>query len=481
MSDKTFVEAKSVSRRNFVKSAAAFGVGAAALGGSALASAEIDQKVSCKTPGCDYDVIVVGGGFAGVTAARDSMKNGYKTLLLEARNRLGGRTFSTEVDGLHVEFGGTWVHNTQPFVWSEIQRYGLEVKETLGAVPDVMYQLLENGQRISLSEEQVGEAMAGWDIYTALARSLIPRPYDILYNKKDVLKAEKISALDHLNTLKLTPLQRAFNTGMIETICHNTADTISYTDILRLHLLGGGYLPTFMDSVLRFQLTEGTGALIDAITNDGGAEVRLSTTVKSVEDLGDKVVITTIRGEKISAGAVINCLPMNTIANVSFTPALPAGVIAAAKERHPGAGVKLYVKVKGDIGNVAVVAPGMALNYALSYKQSKDYTVVLVLGSGSDELDIYDDESVEKALQPMLPGVEVLSILTYDWNSDPYSQGTWATYRPGWLEKYSADFQKEYGRLYFATGDHGEGWRSTIDGAIAAGAKASQKVNKLLS
>ena len=189
MSDKTFVEAKSVSRRNFVKSAAAFGVGAAALGGSALASAEIDQKVSCKTPGCDYDVIVVGGGFAGVTAARDSMKNGYKTLLLEARNRLGGRTFSTEVDGLHVEFGGTWVHNTQPFVWSEIQRYGLEVKETLGAVPDVMYQLLENGQRISLSEEQVGEAMAGWDIYTALARSLIPRPYDILYNKKDANNA----------------------------------------------------------------------------------------------------------------------------------------------------------------------------------------------------------------------------------------------------------------------------------------------------
>ena len=50
-----------------------------------------------------------------------------------------------------------------------------------------------------------------------------------------------------------------------------------------------------------------------------------------------------------------------------------------------------------------------------------------------------------------------------------------------WLNKYYQDLQKEQGRVFFASGDHGEGWRGTIDGAIAAGARAARKVNDLLN
>jgi len=473
------IEPNSIDRRQFVKTAATLGAGATAFGASGLATAKDNQKSSCKIAGCDYDVIVIGGGNAGVAASRDCMENGYKTLLLEARNRLGGRVFSSEVDGVHVEFGGTWVHNTQPFVWSEIERYGLEIVETLGAVPDVMYQILEDGQRVTLTEAQFGELFEGWNSYMSDARNIIPRPYDILHNKEAALKAESISALDRLDSLKLTPLQRAFVIGMIEGSCHSTPDQVAYTEVLRLFLLGGGYLPTYMDSVTRFQLKESMAGLINAMIEDGGAEVRISTPVKAVEDLGDKVVVTTVRGEKLTCATVINCLPMNTIHNIDFTPPLPAGVVAAAKERHPGSGVKLYIKVKGDIGNISSVAPGASLNFIMTYKQSKDYTIILALGIKS-EMDVYDEESVQESLRIHLPDATVLSTTSYDWNNDLYSQGTWATYRPGWLEKYYADFQKEYGRLFFASGDHGEGWRSTIDGAIGAGIKAAHKVKKLL-
>ena len=78
------------------------------------------------------DVVVIGGGFAGITAARDLQKRGFKVLVLEARDRLGGRTWSEDRNGFHVELGGTWVHWTQPFVWAEKERYGLEVQETPG-------------------------------------------------------------------------------------------------------------------------------------------------------------------------------------------------------------------------------------------------------------------------------------------------------------------------------------------------------------
>lgn len=73
-----------------------------------------------------YDVIVIGAGYAGLTAVRDLTLSGLKVLLLEARDRIGGRTFTATIDGHHFEMGGTYVHWTQPNVWKEIARYSMQ-------------------------------------------------------------------------------------------------------------------------------------------------------------------------------------------------------------------------------------------------------------------------------------------------------------------------------------------------------------------
>ncbi|KAF9641140.1 hypothetical protein BFW01_g499 [Lasiodiplodia theobromae] len=71
-----------------------------------------------------FDVVVLGAGYAGLTACRDLTLSGYKVLLLEARDRIGGRTYTAEVDGHLYEMGGTWIHWHQPHVWREMSRYG---------------------------------------------------------------------------------------------------------------------------------------------------------------------------------------------------------------------------------------------------------------------------------------------------------------------------------------------------------------------
>ncbi len=73
------------------------------------------------------DVVVIGGGFAGLTAARELRHAGLDVLLLDARERIGGRTMTTEISGHTVELGGTWVHWYQPHVWAELTRYGIGV------------------------------------------------------------------------------------------------------------------------------------------------------------------------------------------------------------------------------------------------------------------------------------------------------------------------------------------------------------------
>ena len=72
-----------------------------------------------------HDAVVVGAGFAGLTAARELSRHGLSVHIVEARDRIGGRTWLDRRLGRDLEIGGTWVHWTQPHVWAEMTRYGL--------------------------------------------------------------------------------------------------------------------------------------------------------------------------------------------------------------------------------------------------------------------------------------------------------------------------------------------------------------------
>src|ERR1700754_4927116 len=73
------------------------------------------------------DVVVIGAGFAGLIAARELGRAGLGVLVLEARDRVGGRAWTDRRLGRDLELGGTWVHWVQPHSWAEMTRYGRAV------------------------------------------------------------------------------------------------------------------------------------------------------------------------------------------------------------------------------------------------------------------------------------------------------------------------------------------------------------------
>jgi len=73
-----------------------------------------------------YDTIIIGAGYTGLTAARDLTNSGLNVLLLEARDRIGGRTWTSTIDGHQYEIGGQYVLWGQPNLWRELSRYSLQ-------------------------------------------------------------------------------------------------------------------------------------------------------------------------------------------------------------------------------------------------------------------------------------------------------------------------------------------------------------------
>jgi monoamine oxidase len=401
-------------------------------------------------------------------------------LLLEARPRIGGRTFTSEVGGHQVELGGAFVHWTQPHVWTEITRYGLEIDEpALTAPPQAAW--VSSGELREGSFDELtllGFRGAGAFFYDAM--QVLPRPHDQLF-VPEIAKLDPSSVADRLEGLGLPQDQRDILNAIFATSCHCDPSEAGLVEMLRWYTLPGATLPAYMDSVGRYWLRGGTKKLIDGMLADGRPELQLSTPVKSVQQGDDQVVVTTDAGETLSARAVVITAPLNVLGQIEFSPPLSSEKLAAAREGHAGSGVKLHIKIRGQLGGVSGVAPWPApLSSLMTEYSDADGTVLTAFGPSGKLLDINDDEAIQNAVRRMLPGAEVEWAVGYDWNADSYARGTWCVFRPGQLTRYLRELQRPEGRVFYASGDNANGWRGFIDGAIESGLRAGREVVQAL-
>jgi monoamine oxidase len=429
----------------------------------------------------DYDVIVVGGGFAGVAAARDCRKYGLRTLLLEARNRLGGRTFATQWNGHHIEMGGAWVHWLQPSVWSEIQRYGLDIIQSPGVDVDRVIARADNFFTDTPYSRVAAQIGAACDEYFADARVVWERPWDAHFQWDKLVANEHVTTLDRLSQLKLSKLQRTALQSILEACSHARIGQGSYLEMARCYALGGWTWSVFADVLQRYQIKDGTGELIKRMIEDGAPDVRLSSPIRRIEQSGDVVNVTTNAGQTVSGRAVVLAVPMNCLTDIECIPALSSGKVTASRERHAGAGIKVYAEIRGRHGRPLLMAPSKyRLGYAFTYQELPNSTLIVGFGSDPQDLDPNDEASVQTSLRQFIPDAEVIASTSYSWVRDPFSLGTYCSYRPGRVTQWFDDLRRQEGRVYMAGSDFAEGSRGFIDGAIASGVRTANQVAKSL-
>ena len=437
----------------------------------------------------DAEVIVLGAGMAGLAAARVLAERGVRVLVLEARERVGGRIYTEHTaEGAVVEHGAEFIHGRAPELWSLLDEAGLEAVERDGAM---------------LSEEQRGVGVTddgderGDDFFA---------PLETLAD----LPGDDVSFADWLEASEVPGEHRAALTGYVEGFNAADAQRIS------AHSLGiqqraedasegdrSWHLPRGYAELAKF---------LAARVRAAGGEIRLGCIVDAVRWRPGQVVVTTGRTDLRAPKCLIT---------------LPVGVLQEANAGTPGS-VRLEPEPR-PLFEARRLAMGQVVRFTMVFRErwwdrlasnsnaaapqairamsflftperlppvwwtrrpEPEALPTLVGWSGGPRSEALRGKTARELgelacrelaeafhLPPEQIRAQLLRTHTFDWSADPFARGAYSYVPAGALDAPGAMDVPEANTLFFA-GEHTDttGHWGTVHAALRTGLRAAGQV-----
>jgi monoamine oxidase len=448
---------------------------------------------STDVPTLEADVAVVGAGLAGIAAARAVEQGGGSAILVEARDRVGGRLESIDIgDGKWIDVGGQWIGPTQNRVEALARSLGHETFPTYAAGENV---LELDGKHIRYSGTiprlrphvvaDVGQSMLRLD--RMASKVPLEAPW----------QAPRAKEWDSQTTWSWMRRNMATSTGrtMLE-LAVKAVWAAMPADVSLLHLLfyirSAGKLDLLLD-------TEG-GAQQDRFV--AGAQ---NLAVKAAESLGDRLVLgspvrriehgeegVTLRADRVIVRArrAIVAIPPTLAGRIAYDPPL-SGYRDQLTQRFPmGACVKCMAFYeepfwRGDgLSGSAVSDPGpLSIIFDNSPPDGSPGIIVGFLeGHWARELGrVGEDERRTAVLAGLarLFGPRAASPERYlerNWAEEEWSRGCYVGYTPpGVLTAYGPALRTPIGPIHWAGTETATVWNGYMDGAIQSGERAARE------
>lgn len=407
-----------------------------------------------------YDVAVIGAGAAGLAAGLELQKAGKSFIVLEARDRIGGRAFTdTETLGQPFDLGAHWLH-------AAAQNPFMKIADRLG---------FAYNSRISWAD--VVRFGAGGPLPEAVQAEAVDCILRVLARLEGVTEDVAFSGCLEPGS-RWTPLIEHI-IGQITS--HDAADC-STLDYARYVEDGGD-----------FPVADGYGALVAA--NAAGLPVTLATPVTRVDWSGPQVRLETPRGT-ITANAIILAVPVNVLiaGGIRFDPALPAELVAAFHDCPMGVSEKLAILLDRPVegfghvyGDVIFEDPARRPFNLHINPFGRPLLVSHFGGSYGAELErLPDADMTALAMEALTEAFgssmkkRVVKMLRTHWASDPFALGGYSHAKPGRAASRLM-FAEPVGDRIVLAGEHCSiPFFSTVHGAHLSGIAAAEKAVGLL-
>jgi monoamine oxidase len=447
----------------------------------------------------EADAIVVGAGLAGLSAARELERSGHSVVVLEARQRAGGRLESVDIGGgAWMDVGGQWIGPTQNRVAALARELGAATFPTFTAGENM---LEYGGRRIRYTGTiprigphvlaDVGQAMFRLDRMAARV------PLEAPWTAAKAAEWDSQTVWSWMRRNMVTRAGRAMMQVAVEAVWAAMPADVSLLHML-FYIHSGGGMDLLLDTdggAQQDRFVEGAGTLAGRTGELLGERLITSAPVRAIQHSPDGVTV--VADTVVARGRrAIVAVPPTLAGRIVYDPPLPAYRDQLTQRVPMGAVIKCLAVYpepfwRGDGLSGSAVSPGGPVTMVFDNSPPSGSPGVLVAfleGQWARELGRVDAErrrievttALERMFGPRAGKPE--EFIEKSWADEEWSRGCYVGYTaPGVLTSFGPALRAPIGPLHWAGTETATVWNGYMDGAIQSGERAAREVGAALA
>lgn len=444
------------------------------------------------------DVVVVGAGLSGLAATRNLTAQGLEVVVLEARERVGGRVRSeTFADGTLVESGGQWVGPTQDAVLALLDDLGIgryptphEGTHRVGvgrAATDF------TGETYGLSTTVLIEAGI---VQRRLERMAATVPLEAPWVCPHADRWDALTVAAWLGRNTLQPGTRDFFRVVTTALFCAEPSQLSLLHFL-FYCRSGGMLDRLLstrDGAQQWRIAGGAQGVARRVADDLGDRVVLDAPVRAMTQDGEGVTVVS-DGVVVEGAAAVVAVPPHLVGRIEFLPALPSRRVSLTQSVPMGSVIKAHARYERpfwrDLGRSGF-ALSMDHDLSVVFDNTPPGTDSGVLvgffeGAAAKRVTALTTEQRGSIFATSMADLfgphasEPIEYVDRDWTAERWSGGCYGGHLgPGVWTHLGEEMRRPFGRIRWAGTETATTWNGYMDGAITAGHRAAAEVVSML-
>lgn len=449
------------------------------------------------------DVVVVGAGLAGLSAARELGQKGLDVRVLEARDRVGGRTLSQRLSGGDVvDLGAQWLGPTQERMFGLVREFGLTTFPQHHAGKKVL--ALGDAVRTYKSDIPSLSLLGLVDLdrnLKRLERLCLEVPLDAPARAPHAAAWDATTVESWIRASTFNEGARALLRIGVQSIFAAEPAELSLLHFLFVLRSGGGLMKllTIRDGAQETRVTEGMQEISRRLAAPLGDKLWLDAPVRAVVQDEQGVTVHSARGA-VRAQRLIVAIPPALAGRIDWSPVLPVARDHLTQRMPMGSVIKCVAvyprafwraqgfsgEVVADTGPVRIAFDDSPASVTADGSGGHGALVAFVLADGVRAWGS-DPEARRRAVIEALvrffgkDAATPSEFVEKDWTTEPWSRGCYfGAMTPGTLTRYGAALRAPIGRIHWAGTETAERWSGYMEGAVESGIRAAAEVSARL-